>query len=276
MALEEEDFREDEKVLDSQKQPSIKVEDAPMSESQVEMIRQLQKQVEMLQQNQNQNQNQNGGGITPEFLERLVRGIQGPQAKTGQFEFDTMYSEEDIDPDDTLPKEEWVTFVCHRVMHIIVDDQRNGRNIRAPFDKIVFTYDSTKRVTNGKETELINLSTYTCKSRKELAWLRSHTKFGIYFFDSIDGSMSQKAERASLLVRVMLQLGRMGQHQIIQMCRERGLPITKDLNEMRSNIALVQVEEQLEKVRSSFVKSMDDQLNEAVLIGKADEIAKKG
>lgn len=174
------------------------------------------------------------------FAKKLDQ-VSGP--KSSQFEFNQAHSEIDFDPNDVLPKEEERTFISHKMLYVIVDDKRGGRNIRAPFDKILFDYDSTKRTKDGKETNLLQLSKYTCRSRIELKWLLEHTLFNIMFFDSVKGALSADVERAGVLVRHMTVLQSRGQHELIQAAKGMpGVEFRGDLNMLRAEIANYQTD----------------------------------
>lgn len=191
-------------------------------------------------------------------LERLASIIESRNSPSNDknFNFDYNYaSEQDLDPEDVLPKEEWVTFIQHSVGTIIVDDLRNGRPVRAPFGKIEFTYESTKAVKNGKEHEVHNFCKYTCKSKKELKWLRSHTLHNIIFFENIKGAMSTDASKAMKLATVVRGLSSMGSHDIVHMARSYGIAMNENVNAMRGEIALKIVENQIkdESIRTQRI-----------------------
>jgi hypothetical protein len=232
----------------------------------------MQKQIAALQsQLQHQLQNPGTKSNSDELMKQFIQKMGGSEQITegGQFKFQDVYVGDTIDEDDVLPQDEWVTFVTHKVMHIIVDDKRNGKNVRAPFDIIAFRYESTKKVVHGRETDLIHLSTYTCKSRTELKWLREHSRFGISFFDNIKTALSTDVERATKLAKQMIILSRIGQASIIGMCKERGLPITSDLDSMRAALAYHSVETEMARVKNSFEASAKEQDAEAIIIGKS-------
>ena len=181
-------------------------------------------------------------------LERLANIIEGRNNPSNDrnFSFEQNYaSEQDLDPADVLPQNEWVTFIQHSVGTVIVDDLRNGKPVRVPFGKIEFTYESTKAVKNGKEHEVHNFCKYTCKSKKELQWLRGHSLYNIIFFENIKGAMSTDASKAMKLATVVRGLSSMGSHDIIHMAKSYGIEMHENVNAMRGEIALKLVEEQM-------------------------------
>jgi hypothetical protein len=202
------------------------------------------------------------------LVDKLV--ARDEPARTGQFQFDRQYTEADIDPDDLLTESERVTFVAHKVGYVIADDKRNGRAVQAPFDVIVFKYNSTKQVKNGRETDLINLCTYTCSSKKELEWLRNHSLFRITFFDKISTAMSSDVDRAQRLAGHMMRLQNIGQHRLVEMAKQRDIePGDMDLNAIRAMIAHSVVEEEMKANANASVRALEQSQLESDLIDRS-------
>jgi len=205
------------------------------------------------------------------MMAKKLDQVGGP--KSTQFEFNQAHSEIDYDPEDVLSKEEEVTFICHKMMYVIVDDKRGGKNVKAPLDKIIFDYDSTKQVKDGRETNLLNLSKYTCRSKTELEWLRDHSMFNIMFFDTVSGAMNADIERASLLVKHMTTLQGRGQQELIQMAKGMaGVDFRGDLNMLRAEIANYHVDQIMEANQNSTdrlfqQRMLSDSLSEAKSVG---------
>lgn len=255
MALEE--LEETAGAGNEKQKPSA---ETPVNDSQAETIAKLQEQVAELLRNQQQNQ---GMSITPEFLTNLVNSLGGPkeEVKTGQIEFGSYGSE--VDVDDVLPQEQWVTFISHRVRYVIVDDKRHGQTIKAPIDKIAFKYNSTKQVKNGKETDLINLCTYTCKSKKELEWLYNHSLFGVMFFNNISDALDADSDKASRMVKHLLALKGAGQHSLVTLAKERGIYNGEtDMNKIRSAIAKRLAEEEIENAKGHTERMLREKMFE--------------
>ncbi len=241
------------------------------STSSEETIRLLQEQVAQLMQNQTSPIKPGADGSNMELLVSMLANAlnkKEEQPKTGQFSFDTMHTTGDYDPKDILPPQECVTFITHRTFYVIADDKRNGLNIRAPKNMIVFKYESTKQVKSGRETDLIHLSTYTCSSRTELEWLRNHSHFGITFFDKISTALTIDAVRGANLAKKMLSLQKIGHHNLIKMAQSYDLPVLEDLNMMRIQIAQASVEAEMDKQKDFMTSMLVEQHLEAEAVGK--------
>ena len=209
--------------------------------------------------------------LLAQLLDKVGDRGSSKETETGQFDFNKKYSMDDIDDNDVLSLEEQVTFIAHRVYHFICDDQRAGMNVPAPFGVIKFKFESTRAIKGGRETELIQMCTYTCKSRKELEWLRSHSTFGIVFFDKIKGTeYSADIEKSKALARQMVALQGMGQHDLISMARQRGMnPGDMDLASLRASLAINVVDEQFKNKGIHTRNTLIEEHLEATAMGKS-------
>lgn len=210
---------------------------------------------------------------TVKTLEKLVDRLSkiggGDVSDTGQYVFTNSYDESELDPDDTMPKEKWVTLFSHKIGYVIPDDMRSGKSVKAPFGLIVFKYLSTKRIRHGKETDIMNLSSYVCRSKKELEWLMKHRLYGVTFFKNLNTALTSDAERASRLASHVVKLQQVSQHQLVSMARSHGIDVGRDtdINELRAMIAHRTVEKEMEKVKGNTSKILLEQEMEAAVIG---------
>jgi len=212
--------------------------------------------------------NQQSGGLTEEGLGRLLSAVQeGNKESTGQFEYNKTWTADTIDPDDVLPKEEWVTFMVHQSDHVIACDVKGGRPIPAPFKVIKFEYEHTRKQQHGKDTHIMQLSKYTCKSKIELDFLLNHTWYGISFFKDMKSATTMDARKASLLMTISQQMQTYDPNEIVQMCKLEGIPVTDSAPEMRAKLAELQVDRQIASIEKGFNSSVEEQYLEAEKLG---------
>jgi len=199
------------------------------------------------------------------LMKQLIDGLRGKDDLKKYGSGYDYVEESDIDPDDY--NEHGVTFFVHKVGYVIVDDMRKGLPVRVPFGKpIIFQYQSTEKRQVGKYIELYNLATYTSFSKKETAWLRDHTRFGITFFDSIRTAMSVNARLAEKLAKTIHAVNGMEHNRIIEACKGHNLPITAKIDEMRSQLAHHLAQQELETERAAQKKrTIDSVKDQAVL-----------
>jgi len=174
-------------------------------------------------------------------IAELVKGLK---TKTDDEKYggeNTYVNVSDIDPDDYMEK--GVTFFSHRVMTVIVDDKRNGHAVQNPYKtRMIFAYQSTKKVGSGNEAKLHNLSAYTTHSKKEVKWLEEHTGYGSQFFKSHMNAMTTDSIKASKLARAMTVINRLDTGRIIKMAIDLGIEQSEDIQMLRIAIANKQVE----------------------------------
>jgi hypothetical protein len=203
--------------------------------------------------------------IDPEaFASMISRGIsEGMKSKTGQFQFDEGFTESEIDMEDLLPEEKWQTFAVHKIYDVIVGDKRHGKQIRVPYEPIKFLIQASKIVKNGKASTITNFATYTCKSKKELEWLKNHTQYNIRFFDSINGAASVEAKEATVLAKNMNLLNSFDQHQIFKYAKDHGVAVTSDLNIMKAELATKLTKKELGQFKKWQKDAFKEQMKES-------------
>lgn len=160
----------------------------------------------------------------------------------------TQVDVEDVtDPNDAL--DEPVIFFTFSQGRSIMDDKRNNRIVLPPgsykneegkmitmpyrFVKLFFTEKFNTR--NRRERVWVSV----CKeySKKRVEWLRKHTMFGTMFFEDIKAAQSVDNYIQEKLVEGSLYVQRMNDAQVIERCRNAKLTISKDVHEMRRELA---------------------------------------
>lgn len=191
----------------------------------------------------------NSGSIDMESIGKMFQGMLSNQNKKsaftedGQFNF-TEFGNEEIGEDDYLEKEDWRVFVAFRVLHVIADDKKNGRPVKAPLGMIRFNYTFTQRDQVGKEVNIVNVSQYICKSKAVLKFLLNHSEYGISFYDRVDMTLAKSSSSMSL-VRKMSSLKTLGQQDLRQLTVQYPqVKFTAELDEVRIQLAQAMVEEE--------------------------------
>jgi len=199
------------------------------------------------------------------LLRELVSQIKG--GGNDGYDFKERYlASYEIDQDDQLPREKWVTFVCHKVGYVIVDDKVNGVPVRVPYGAIKFEYDSTRRIQNGKEVDVVNLSRYTCRSKKELEFLRNHSNYRLVFFENMRGTSNIDANKSMKLLSVFNSFRTMGIHDLIPYANEYGIDTTMDIQHLRASITEAYVDKQIQREKASNEIRVNDNIMEALAL----------
>jgi hypothetical protein len=160
----------------------------------------------------------------------------------------------DIDVDDML--ENPITFFCHRYGYVIVDDSKNGRRIRIPYNKkmIAFVNNYSRLIGHGREQDIEHISTYTCYSKKEADFLREHKMFNSMFFESYSAAKNVGNKEAMKMAKYINRIKDMDIYQVRKSCRENNIPTLESHDEARVMLASFYAKQELEaeKVNSDI------------------------
>jgi hypothetical protein len=211
-------------------------------------------------------------GNSEDSLKQLVQHLidQNKAQSLAEESFETaQYSkDESLSAEDLLPKDKWVTFIAHKVGYVLVDKKVGKRQFKAPLGPIEFKYEATKRVTAGRETEIFNWCSYTCKSKAEMEWITTHPLYGVMFFGSFNEARSLDAKKAAKLARLMTTLGNLGQSDLISMARQNGLDVVNDPQELRASIASKLADDQMKQEESQNLIRLKEKQFEEKIIGR--------
>jgi hypothetical protein len=176
---------------------------------------------------------------------------------------------EDMDPGDLLSAEEAVTFFAYKTEYVIVDDKRNGFEVKTPYyNEIFFKQIASRAVKNGKDTDIFTLCSYVCRSKKEVEWLRAHTFYNTLFFDKQQTEITQDAVFASYLSKAMMGLKTMNQIQIVGLAKDRGMTLSQDINIMRTELATLQARDQTKKAVKVSQTALQEAQKDTLVIQK--------
>lgn len=213
-------------------------------------------------------------GEDSSVMKELTSAIKGMQ-RVQQAQLDPLYSEltyvreEDIDHDDILSDADVVTFFCHNVGYVIVDTKIQGQPVRAPYGKpIVFKYQSSKVVKEGRAEGINNFSTYRCTSKKILTFLKSHPLYNIVFFDkNHQENMSSNATFASKLIKIANKVNGFDTKRIADQCRDFGIPVSESREQMVNELAIRYAEQEM-KTEIDKTKIIHSELEQSILGSK--------
>lgn len=227
----------------------------------------LNKKVEDLERQQVENQFSSQGispsvssGISADDLTKILAAIKEPALS--DVDFDGGIKVEDIPQDDYLDKP--VRFCAPYVGHVITGDLRKGYNIKLPYNRpyIFFEYQGYKKIQQGKYEALAVYSTYESHSKKEVAWLRDHSRYGINFYETSTEALSADVLKMQRLSRVMTVLQNYDLIDLIKRCKEYGIQPTEDPRVMRTYLAYEMVKRESESEKSISQKTLEDTLKE--------------
>lgn len=174
--------------------------------------------------------------------------------------------EEQIDIDDW--DEKGIRFCAPFVGYCIVDDVRKGQRVKLPYnkEKIFFDYGATRRMTQGKYEGVSVYSVYTSQSKKEIAWLRNHRYYNIYFYESTTQAMNTDTMKAQRIGRIMAVLSNYEMDALLKRCKEYSVPMGEDAAVMRSHLAMKMMEREIAEEIESTKKQLSDAYKAQLLL----------
>jgi hypothetical protein len=175
-----------------------------------------------------------------------------------------------------IPKDDWeekgVRFCAPFAGYCLVDDIRKGQRVILPYNKrfIFFEYGATRRMQQGKYEGVSVYSAYTSHSKKEIEWIRNHSKFGIYFYESSTEAMNADAQKAARLSRIMTVLNAYEMDSLLKRCKEYGVAMGEDAAVMRSHLAFKMMEAEIKLETLQMEKNFQDQYKTQLMLEGKD------
>jgi hypothetical protein len=184
----------------------------------------------------------------------IVEALANYQAtfeKARDIDYQAGIDAKDIPTDDY--DEEGVTFCAPFTGYVISDDKRQGHRVMLPYNKpyIVFEFQGSRPIQEGKHVKLMNLCTYRSQSKKEIEWIRNYTFFNTIVYESTRGVMNFDVLKAQKLAKIMTNITNWEMPQVIARCKEYGVPIDQDLAVMRTNVAMKMADAELARDKDS-------------------------
>ena len=153
-------------------------------------------------------------------------------AKTQERQIEEQYkpnaykSPDSIDPKDFLEKAD--VFYTYATTFVVGDDKRMGVPVQSPIGPVTFTLAYTKVVNAGMADQIINYAVFKSHSKKLSAWLRSHSKFGIKFWEWSDVKDKNDYKKVAKIIKFSEALQDMSAVRVIDMCKSYGVEFTPD------------------------------------------------
>lgn len=167
-----------------------------------------------------------------------------------------------IDRDDVLSVPD--IFFSNSVSFAIYDDKRAGHTIKTPYGRS-FKFKTTTRVidkTSSRSPVYTSLSAVVISSKKESQWLRSHTLFGIKFFEKKSDGKDINLEMQDKIVNSWAMVSQFEDHYVMQRCMSEGIAVdTDDISQLRRRLAFKIAQNMIssdKKRRDEIVKNQDD------------------
>lgn len=129
-----------------------------------------------------------------------------------------------------------VVFFAYSFNFSIHGDKRRGEETEPPHGAIKFKpLIRTKRKT-GKQTQVVSVSSVKIQSRAEVDYLRSHSQYGIAFYENMESALNIDSTWAQKMVEAQQSISRLSDMQMIQRAKQEGVAITQSPESMRRQL----------------------------------------
>lgn len=163
----------------------------------------------------------------------------------------------DIDPADYDAN--GAVFTSYGNGYLIVDDIRNGFPVTTPYGRLFkFRFQASKITKIGKVESYSSYCAFKTNSKKEIDWLRKHTRYNIEFFENTNLAISVNAMKAGIASRIYRAISSLDQPQILERAKSYGIPLGGELRIILSELAYKMAEEEFQKeIREAETRTVD-------------------
>lgn len=129
-----------------------------------------------------------------------------------------------------------VVFFAFSYQFSVHGDMRRGIETIPPQGAIRFKPVIRTKRKRGKETQVISVSSVVIHSKEVVDYLRSHTQYGILFFENVESAMNVDATWAQKMVEAQTSISRLSDIQVISRAQQEGIPVSQSPEDMRRQL----------------------------------------
>jgi hypothetical protein len=156
-----------------------------------------------------------------------------------------------------------VVFFAFSYQFSIHGDMRRGIETIPPQGAIRFKPVIRTKRKRGKETQVISVSSVVVHSKEVVDYLRSHTQYGILFFENVESAMNVDATWAQKMVEAQTSISRLSDIQVISRAQQEGIAVSQSPEDMRRQLvekmAKRSIEQHERMLYGSIQRSIVDQ-----------------
>jgi hypothetical protein len=156
-----------------------------------------------------------------------------------------------------------VVFFAFSYQFSVHGDMRRGIETIPPQGAIRFKPVIRTKRKRGKETQVISVSSVVVHSKEVVDYLRTHTQYGILFFENVESAMNVDATWAQKMVEAQTSISRLSDIQVISRAQQEGIPVTQSPEDMRRQLvekmAKRSIEQHERMLYGSIQRSIVDQ-----------------
>lgn len=176
------------------------------------------------------------------FVEKMMREMEEKfTAQINKLKTATAKKELDADieyvndlEDDWL--EQPVVFFAFSFNFAIHGDKKRGVDTEPPHGAVKFKPLIRTKRRSGKETQVVSVSSVKVQSKSVVDYLRSHTQYGIAFYENMESAMNIDSTWAQKMVEAQQSIGRLSDMQIIARAKQEGISVSQSPERMRREL----------------------------------------
>lgn len=203
-------------------------------------LEQMQEQLDLLKSKREGGEPVSGSFNSDELAAALIKA-QNWQ-KDGQYYADP----KEVDQEDY--DETGVVFSNYSQSYIIVDDVKKGRPVKTPYHNVIkFVPQGISISYAGKDQILNCFCTYRSHLKKEIEWLRDHSKYGIDFFENTNQAVHADRFHLQTASRIMQEIQALGINELTKKAAKYKIPKGSDVQSLRIMVAKEMAAERIKK-----------------------------
>ncbi len=129
-----------------------------------------------------------------------------------------------------------VVFFAFSFNFSIHGDKKRGVDTEPPHGAIKFKPLIRTKRRSGKETQVISVSSVKIQSKSVVEYLRSHTQYGIAFYENMESAMNIDSTWAQKMVEAQQSIGKLSDMQVIARAKQEGISVSQSPEKMRREL----------------------------------------
>lgn len=169
-----------------------------------------------------------------ELEEKFFKKMKAIEASSRMSEID-----EDLEYISSL-EEDWleqpVVFFAFSMNFSIHGDKKRGEESTPPNGAIKFRPLIRTKRKSGKSVQVVSVSSVKVQSRSEVEYLRSHSQYGIAFYENMGSAMNVDSAWAQKMVEAQQSINRLSDMQMIARAKQEGISVSQSPESMRREL----------------------------------------
>ena len=132
--------------------------------------------------------------------------------------------------------DEPVIFFAFCFNYMIFGDRRRGKETQPPYGPILFKPIIRQVVQKGKSKETVSVSSVKVQTQAEVDYLKSHSQYGILFYESLDDAMNTEPSWALKMAEAQKGIANLSDMHVVARAKQEGLVMKQSIEAMRKEL----------------------------------------